>query len=121
MRFNHIDAKMRPVNPFNHLGTGKMPQRYYYAVEFRSGPTTTTGEPNPRTGRYSQAVFFKAFKTEEARDAWVDKGRITSDMQGNCRQAATRARLRWLRRGDTLAAFNEDLERAWHDAEHGEN
>lgn len=78
----------------------------FYAFQFRSGRNTTTGEPNPRTGRMSKAGSLEVFATRAERDAWVAEGKTTSDMQGNCREAVTRAEARKLCRGCTMAEFN---------------
>lgn len=84
----------------------------YYAVQFTSGKNTTTGEANSRTGRMSKAVDLVSFSKKETRDNWVENGKITSDMQGgNCRKSVTKQEARDLHLGETLAEFNEMLER----------
>lgn len=84
--------------------------RHFYAVQYRSGRFTTTGQPNKRTGRYSIAVNAAAFDTPAERDSWVDAGPVTSDMRGNCREAVTKAGLRRLLRGMSEAEFTEYLD-----------
>lgn len=86
--------------------------RHYYAVQYLSGRHTTTGTPNRNTGCYSIACNYAVFKTEKSRDAWVKEGKVTPDMQGNCREAVTKVQLRKLLRGLSLARFEESLEYA---------
>lgn len=81
--------------------------RHFYAVQYRSGRFTTTGQPNKRTKRYSIAITGAAFDTPAERDSWVDAGPVTSDMRGNCREAVTKAGLRRLLRGMSEAEFTE--------------
>ena len=71
----------------------------YYAHQYASGRKTTTGEPNPRTGRMSIAGELRSFPTAQLRDEWVSRGKITPDMQGNCREAVTIREARRLRAG----------------------
>jgi hypothetical protein len=80
--------------------------KYFYAFEFWSGRNTTTGQPNSKTGRMSKAGAAAAFATRSERDEWVNDGEVTSDMQGNCREAVTKKVLRHLRLGKSLYEFN---------------
>ena len=77
----------------------------FYAFEFFSGRNTTSGEPNPRTGRMSKAGSLETFATKAERDNWVNNGRITSDMGGNCREAVSRREARRLCRGESISEF----------------
>jgi len=82
----------------------------YYAVQFWSGRNTTTGTPNEKTGYKSIACDLLSFSSKEARDSYVDKGKITCDMRGNCREAVTKKQARSLCLGMSVSAFNEHLE-----------
>jgi hypothetical protein len=82
----------------------------YYAFEFRSGRHTTTGEPNKKTGRLSIAGNLVIFASKEKRDAWVDAGKTTSDMQGNCRESVTRTEARNLNLGASMSEHIEYVE-----------
>ena len=82
----------------------------FYAVQYESGINTTTGQPNPRTGRMSKAVNLMVFSKKENRDEWVLKGKVTSDMQGNCRTSVTKKEARNLQLGMSIIEFNEMLE-----------
>lgn len=68
----------------------------YYAVQYRSGANTTTGEPNSR-GRMSIACSPESFSSKSERDEWVSNGEYTSAMRGNCREAVTVKKLGQLR------------------------
>jgi hypothetical protein len=83
---------------------------HFYAAQFESGENTTTGQPNSRTGRMSKAVNLMAFSKKENRDAWVDNGKVTSDMRGNCRKATTKKEARNLHLGMSVVEFNEMLD-----------
>lgn len=82
----------------------------YLGFQYWSGRSTTTGTPNPRTGRMSIAGDLVAFATKSERDEWVARGKVTSDMQGNCRRAVSRREARALSRGSSLADFIESIE-----------
>lgn len=82
----------------------------YYAVQFWSGRNTTTGTPNEKTGRMSIACDIESFSSKESRDSWVNAGKITSDMQGNCRETVTKNEARSLCLGSSVSEFNEHLE-----------
>ncbi|MGZ8220034.1 MAG: hypothetical protein ACXWT0_00150 [Methylobacter sp.] len=82
----------------------------YYAVQFWSGRNTTTGTPNEKTGHMSIACDLESFSSKESRDSWVDTGKTTSDMRGNCREAVTKKEARSLCLGMSVSAFNEHLE-----------
>lgn len=84
--------------------------KYFYAVEFRSGRHTTTGENNPRTMRMSRAVWPQAFKTTSDRAEWIADGKVTSDMGGNNREAVTKKQLRGMCLGMSMEEFKEHIE-----------
>ena len=77
----------------------------FYAVEYKSGKNTTTGTPNARTGRMSIATHPVAFDSKTERDAWVDSGKNTSAMRGNCREAVSLRQLRSLCAGLSVEDF----------------
>ncbi|MCD2452481.1 hypothetical protein GO003_019025 [Methylicorpusculum oleiharenae] len=81
--------------------------KLFIGVEYVSGRKTTTGTPNPKTGRLSKAVKTELFTTKAARDAWVNRGKVTADMRGNCREAETLAGLRALHAGMSKKDFDE--------------
>lgn len=65
-------------------------KRKYYAVEYWSGRSTTTGNyPHIRI-----ACHVESFESCSERQAWIERGKITSDMSGNCREAKTIKQLR---------------------------
>lgn len=82
----------------------------YYAVEYKSGIATTTGLPNKKTGRYSKAVDSYVFSSKKERDNFVDNGKVTSGMRGNCRKSVNLKELRYLHKGLSLTEFDEMLE-----------
>ena len=79
----------------------------YYAFEFFSGRKTTTGDANPRTGRMSKAGYLGVFKSKAERNDWVNDGKITSGMGGNCREVVSRREARKLCRGESMSGFLE--------------
>jgi len=87
-----------------------MTTKYFYAVQFMSGRNTTTGQPNAKTGYYSNAVGVNCFKTSAERDEWVSNGESTSAMRGNCRESVSKKELRDLCLGSSIIEFNEMLE-----------
>ncbi len=82
----------------------------YYAFQFASGRNTTTGNSNEKTGKYSTAGTLTVFSSKKERDDWVARGKVTSDMRGNCREAVTAREARELKCGQTLAQFQEEVE-----------
>jgi len=82
----------------------------YYAFEYKSGRNTTTGTPNPHTGRMSIAGGLAVFSSKHERDTWVNDGATTSDMGGNCRQAVSITGARKLYQGTSVADYREMLE-----------
>jgi hypothetical protein len=82
----------------------------YYAFEFKSGRHTTTGWANSSTGLHSCAGDLAVFTSKSNRDAWVAKGRTTSDMQDNCRKSVTAKIARSLHFGLTVENYNEMLQ-----------
>jgi hypothetical protein len=85
-------------------------KRKFYAAEYWSGKSTTTGTANKTTGRYSTAASLAVFPTAAERNAWVDAGRATCDVSGNCRRALTPAEARALRAGSSGEEYQEELE-----------
>ena len=83
---------------------------HFYAVQFESGINTTTGQPNARTGRMSKAVSLMSFSSKDNRDTWVDAGKVTADMRGNCRKSVTKKEARNLHLGMSVNGFKEMLE-----------
>jgi hypothetical protein len=81
----------------------------YYAFQYASGLNTTTGEPNPNTGRMSIAGYLAVFTDRKNMDAWVSAGKTTSDMSGNCRRAVTAKEARSLHRGMSVDSYVEDI------------
>jgi len=86
----------------------------FYACEYWSGLHTTTGTANKLTGRYSKAASLAIFKTHADRDEWVDNGKATSDMRGNCRMPLTAKEARALRYGSSVAEYKEEIEALWY-------
>jgi len=82
----------------------------YYSFEFKSGPSTTIGEPNIKTGLMSVAGDLSAFDTTIERDEFVSNGVTTSPMRGNCRIVITKKAARNLCLGMSMADYNEYLE-----------
>ena len=82
----------------------------YYAFQFASGRNTTTGNTNEKTGKYSTAGTLTVFSSKKERDDWVARGKATSAMRGNCREAVTAREARELKCGQTLAQFQEEVE-----------
>lgn len=88
----------------------------YYAFEFWSNSKTTTGNPNQRTNRLSIAGNLAVFSKISDRNLWVQRGKITSDMQGNCRKPVSAKEARQLNRGlsindyQTMVAQIQDQE-----------
>lgn len=80
-----------------------------YALEFSGGRHTTRGEPNKHTGRFSIAVDLFSFRSRAERDEWVSLGAVTSDMQGNCREAVKLKELRGYFLGYTQDEFDDYL------------
>lgn len=81
----------------------------FFAFEFWGSRETTTGDPNPKTGRLGIAGYTAVFSTRERRDAWVEAGRTTSAMRGCCREAVTLKELRRLCFGMSVNDFNEHI------------
>ena len=75
----------------------------FYAVEYWDGKNTTTGQPNPRTGRMSRACDLVIFQSRSERNEWIKSGR-------KIREAVTRANARQLFAGWSLNDFNEHIE-----------
>ena len=83
--------------------------KYFYAFEFASGPKTTAGEPNGNTGCLSIAGSLELFDSKSSRDAWVEQGQVTADMQGNCRRAISASGTRTLCMGMSVSDYDEHL------------
>jgi len=86
-----------------------MNTKTFLGVEFWSGRSTTTGQPNAH-GRMSTACDLAVFSSKSERDAWVDEGKTTVDMRGNCREAVTKKEARKLKAGWSQADFDQHLE-----------
>ena len=82
---------------------------YCYALEFKSGKNTTWGRPNKHTGRLSRSVELSVFKNRSDRKEWIDKGEITSDMKGNCREPVNLEKIRSFFWGLTQTEFDDHL------------
>jgi hypothetical protein len=82
----------------------------FYAFQFKSGRHTTSGQPNENTGRLNKAGNLAVFSSSYNRDRWVDAGNITSDMQGNCREAVTAKEARKLHLGMSVSDYTEMVE-----------
>ena len=65
----------------------------FYAFEYSSGPRTTSGEPNPNTGRVSIAGFLVSFQSRRDRDLWVADGEFTYNMGGRRDRVAVTAKI----------------------------
>jgi len=83
--------------------------RNFYAVEYKSGRNTTTGQPNSLTGNYSIACNVRAFASKKERDNWVLEGASTSAMRGNCREEVTLKEARELYSGMNERQFKREL------------
>ncbi len=82
----------------------------HYAFQYTSGRNTTTGSGNEKTGKHSIAGHLAVFSSKNDRDEWVARGKVTSDMRGNCREVVTAREARELKCGQTLAQFNEEVD-----------
>lgn len=82
----------------------------FYAVEYLSGRNTTTGEPNARTRCMNIATDTVAFDSKSERISWVNDGKNTSAMRGNCRASVSLRQLRRLNLGLSLDEFNQRVE-----------
>lgn len=83
--------------------------KHYYGFQFYSGRKTTTGEPGLR-GYCSIAGSLVKFDSKSELDHWISNGKITSDMQGNCRQRVLRKDIYKLCRGDSAESLIEFFE-----------
>jgi hypothetical protein len=81
--------------------------KHYYAFEYWGGDTTTTGDPNPMTGRYSIAGALAVFSRAKDRDKWIAGG---PDFTHKRRAVVTQREARRLRGGWTPRQFAEYLE-----------
>ena len=84
------------LDRMNDMTTAK---KYYYAATFPYGRNTTTGEPSKLTFRMSKACYLFAFTTKAERDEFV------ADNESDRAEAFTRAGLRGLRLGASMANF----------------
>ena len=87
----------------------------YYGVRFLGGNRTcTTGTPNEITGNMSIACDVQVFRSRADRDAWVNNEDLyaPTGANGGERIAATKTECRRLRQGNTVEAFEEELEMA---------
>ena len=83
-----------------------MIKRLYYGFEFKSGRHTTWQLPNVLGDKWPIAGKLEAFASILARDQWVDDGKVTADMQGNCREAITCTQARKMLRHLTRTQFD---------------
>lgn len=83
----------------------------YYGFKFWDGRNTTTGQPNPRTGRMSIAGDLQIFTKKEQRDQWV------ADAGEKTRISCTPSEARRLHRGMDSAAYNEMIDHLTWEAE----
>lgn len=81
----------------------------FYAFEYHSGRNTTSGQPNATTGRMNTAGNLAIFSKRSARDSWVEKGRATPDMGGNCRRAVTAKEARSLMAGMSTEDYSHHV------------
>ena len=75
----------------------------FYAFEYTDGIHTTTGESHPKTGRYNIAGKIHLFFSNHAREQFI---------QSSPKKVAslTLKELRQHRQGQTVQAFQDDLE-----------
>ena len=81
--------------------------RKFYAFHYASGPNTTSGSANPSTGRYNIAGELAVFSSQMMRDAYVEIGKETLDMEGNSHRAITREQARNHCLGMTMSEYND--------------
>ena len=82
----------------------------FYAFEYASGRNTTSGQPNDKTGHLNRAGFLAVFTSRSDRDAWVESGKSTADMGGNCRESVTSSQARKLHLGMSVADYKDMVE-----------
>jgi hypothetical protein len=87
-------------------------KKLYYGFRYYSGHSTTTGEPNPKTGRLSIAGETRVFSNREKLNAWLDKEKLTSPcgLGGGRREEKTLKELRKLYLGFSQENFDEIME-----------
>lgn len=87
-------------------------QKYFYGFRYFGGKSTTTGEPNSRTGSLSHAGEAVVFTTQSALCNWLDREdrSIPSGMGGGIREQVTKKGLRELCLGMSVADFEEYID-----------
>ena len=73
-----------------------------FAIKYWSGKNTTTGDPNPRTGRMSKAIDIKYFKTLTERKHYIEKNYEW--------ELCSQKKLRKLCLGNSVETFNKYIE-----------
>jgi predicted DNA-binding WGR domain protein len=88
--------------------------RKFYGVRFLGGNRTCTWGNPGKNGRYNIAADIEVFRTRAERDEWVAAEKITapSGRGGGERVVATKAECRRIRRGETVAEFEDTLAEA---------
>lgn len=83
----------------------------YYGIRYWSGRSTTTGTPNPITGRMSKAVDIEVFRSKKDRDEWLRNEKLSAPcgLGGGERIAATKKLCRQHRLGCSVEDFELDL------------
>lgn len=86
-------------------------KRLYYGFRYFSGKNTTTGRPNPKTGRHSIAGEAVVFEKKENLISWLKRQNRGgySGRDGGIRERVTKSTLRWLLAGLTTDEFEESL------------
>lgn len=89
-----------------------MNKKLYYGFRYFSGDNTTTGRPNPYTGRYSIAGQCAVFNSHDELDAWLAEEKLAypTGLGGGRRRQVTKSELRELFRGLTDQQFEEMIE-----------
>jgi len=78
--------------------------RLFYAFEFMDSETTTTGDLNKRTRKYSIAGGATAFRTRKERDDFVT---LSQSAGRKIRKSVTKKELAALCKGDSAEGFEE--------------
>ncbi len=79
----------------------------FYGFQYASGKSTTTGNPNPKTGELSIAGSLESFRSKKERDEWVARGCITPDMGSNCRIPVESKNIRSFKKGWSKKQWEE--------------
>lgn len=102
---------MKKINVNNGVTLKK--KRLYLAFRYFSGRNTTTGEPNPRTGFYSNAGSLCGFYSIADRRDWIFEERLSKPcgLGGGERIPVTIKEARSLLLGESLEDFYHEIER----------